>query len=198
MLTIACVQVGNYEGRGAEYVDRLRSMVSRHLSLPHRFVCLGEADLPERGWWGKLYMFKAFSPGERVVYFDLDTVIVGSIDELCSFDGEFGSLGDFRPPHGGRIGSALMAWRGGFGSFIYDEWVRAGKPYHPGGDDWWLNRLFDGKPIPIRLNRRYRGQIVSYKFDHCRAAFPEGARVVCYQRRPKPHECEGWVKDHWR
>ena len=38
MATILCMKWG--KKYGPEYVNRLHSMVSRHLTIPHRFVCL--------------------------------------------------------------------------------------------------------------------------------------------------------------
>ncbi|MFM8903690.1 MAG: glycosyltransferase, partial [Verrucomicrobiota bacterium] len=68
MATILCMKWGTKYG--PEYVNRLRSMVRRHLRMPHRFVCLTDssagldpdiecfpipslelpAGAPERGW----------------------------------------------------------------------------------------------------------------------------------------------------
>ena len=68
MATILCMKWGTKYG--PEYVNRLHSMVRRHLTIPHRFVCLTDnrdglhaeietfpipslelpAGAPERGW----------------------------------------------------------------------------------------------------------------------------------------------------
>lgn len=207
MLTVACVQWGNYEGRGAEYVERLARMVRRHLRMPHRIVCLTDDqrtaplevepfDCPVKGWWNKLSLFRAglFPAGERILYFDLDTLIVGDLDRLARYDGRLGTLGSFRYPHE-RLASAVMAWRAGSCDWIWDRWVEAGKPVHPGGDDHWLHDQAAGEAE--RLQRRFPGLIASYKFDHCQDGPPEGAAVVCFQRKPKPHEIGGWVKEAW-
>ena len=85
-LTIACVlrSGGDFD---AEYVERLRDGVAANLSLPHRFVCLSDIEVPcERvalrhgwpGWWSKLELFEQLKG--RVLYFDLDTVIAGSLN----------------------------------------------------------------------------------------------------------------------
>ena len=71
-LTVACVEVGNYLGRGEEYVGKLRSMASRHLP-EHEFVCITESEHPS--WWCKLELFKPGRLTGPTIYFDLDVVI---------------------------------------------------------------------------------------------------------------------------
>lgn len=208
MLTIACVENQNYEGRGREYVRNLRSMVARHLTLPHEFVCL--SDHPERlgvdairapghtpGWWAKLALFQPnlFRFGTRIVYFDLDTVIVGNIDKLCRWDGIFGTLRPFRGS-GGTLSSGVMSWVAGFGEPIWTKWVESGRPKHPHGDDHWIFEMY---PRAASLQSAVPGMIVSYKFHKCQSGPPEGASVVCFARRPKPHDCGAkWVAEAWR
>src|SRR5262245_61940013 len=87
MLTIACVlkSGGIYD---ATWVARLRDGVARHLPLTHRFVCLSDVEVPcERiplehdwpGWWAKVELFKLKAP---VLFFDLDTAIVGDLENI--------------------------------------------------------------------------------------------------------------------
>jgi len=40
VLTVACVNHGNYLGRGDQYVNTLHAMVRRNLSREFDFVCL--------------------------------------------------------------------------------------------------------------------------------------------------------------
>ena len=113
---IICMKWGTKYG--PEYVNRLHSMVSRHLTLPHRFVCftedgsglnpgidvlpLPEMDLPpgkERGW-RKLSTFQnplADLEG-TALFLDLDVVIVDSIDPFFAQDGEFLIIHDWDRP----------------------------------------------------------------------------------------------------
>ena len=97
--TVVCVKHGTKYG--AEYVNRLASMVCRWSSVDVDFFCLTDdpvgldasvqtLKLPSRnilgqdisGWWHKLSMFreKIEEFGSHVLYFDLDVVITGSID----------------------------------------------------------------------------------------------------------------------
>ena len=63
------------------------------------------------GWWNKLYLFKdgLFPKGDRILYFDLDTVITGRLDEIASYDGNFAILRDWLEPE--IVNSSVMAWQ---------------------------------------------------------------------------------------
>ena len=102
-VTVVCVRVGDLYG--VEYVTRLRAMVARNLSLPHRFDCFSDEnlstlndmgdiecqpaeDLP--GWWAKLGLFRPDLPIEGpFLYLDLDVLVVRSLDQFfepwCDF-----------------------------------------------------------------------------------------------------------------
>lgn len=215
-VTFCCVQAGNYCGRGAEYVNKLYDMVTRNLpnNVFARFVCLTDdstgldagidtlplpADL--EGWYGKLYMFNRglFADGERVVFMDLDTVIIGRLDELLSYDGQFATLRDFYAPE--RLGPAVISWLAGdFAASIWEEWVAAGKPRNAMGDLWWINNLDQGRFAKEvhKLQDIYPGAFASYKRD-CRFGPPANARVICFHGLPRPHEVDDeWVKVAWQ
>ena len=126
MLRIVCLQQGNYCGRGTEYVNVLYDAVSRNLAegMAGVFECF--TDQPEGlapgivarplpapgapGWWGKLGLFRAglWPEGDRVLLFDLDTLIEGAIEELATYAGPFAALEDFYRP--GGLQSSVMAW----------------------------------------------------------------------------------------
>lgn len=81
-----------------DHVMRLEAMVSRHLTDYGDFVCV--TDIPGNdskvqwlklahnwtGWWSKLELFRGnlFVENTRILYFDLDTVIVGSLKEIAA------------------------------------------------------------------------------------------------------------------
>jgi len=94
-LTVLCVRFGNKYG--PEYVERLRNMVARHLTIPYEFVCLTDDQHPIEGvrniilsdqgytkkWWHKVHMFDpSLGLNGRILYLDLDVVIVNNIDKL--------------------------------------------------------------------------------------------------------------------
>jgi hypothetical protein len=199
MLTVACVlkSGGIYDG---SWVARLKAGVEQHMKMPHRFVCLSDVDVPcERialekdwpGWWSKVEAFKLEGP---VLYFDLDTAIVGDLTDiasrafpLCGFT----ILTDFYRP--GGFGSGVMAWSNGVASGDLRKWyeIFAADPAKwmslcPGGDQDFIERMTHRVTSCWQsANRGYlAGQIVSYKV-HCRNGIPADARVVCLHGQPK-------------
>lgn len=216
--TFVCVNAQNYCGRGAQYVNTLFDMVKRTLpgGVIFRFVCITDdpKDLHEgietialpkdiEGWYGKLFMFKRglFPDGERLIYFDLDTIIWSSINEIIRYEGDFATLEDFYFPE--RVGPAVMMWRaGGPASAIWQQWVDQGRPESSLGDLTWINEL-DGGEFARRadkLQALFPDAFVSFKRD-CAPMPPKGARVVCFHGRPRPHEAaetDEWVRMIWR
>lgn len=113
MATFLCMKWGTKYG--PEYVNRLHSMVQRHMSGPFRFVCLTDnrdgldagieafpipslrlpPGSPERGWT-KLVSFspELTAPGGPqlsgpILFLDIDIVIVGALDDFFRHPGEF-------------------------------------------------------------------------------------------------------------
>jgi hypothetical protein len=98
VITVVCWWWGHKYPSG--HVAKLQSMLSRHLTLPHRLVCLTDkptqlpagvipAKLPKplpfdgkclRRMW--LYSAKAGRLGDRLLQLDLDVVITANIDAL--------------------------------------------------------------------------------------------------------------------
>lgn len=194
MITVACVlrSGGIYD---PSWVARLRGGVARHLPIEHRFVCLSDVDVPcDRvplrhdwpGWWAKLEIFRVPGP---VLFFDLDTAIVGDLSGIARVAAENGTtvLRDFYRL-GAGIGTGMMAWndldlcRGLYETFAADP-VGWQNSIGGRGDQGFLEDAGC-----VRFYHRWQddlpSQIVSYKI-HCRAGIPAGARVVCLHGRPK-------------
>jgi uncharacterized Rossmann fold enzyme len=205
---VACVKWGSMYG--AEYVNILHDMVRRNLSnnVPGKFVCFTDDPsglddgievrfLPEGlgGWWNKIFLFSdaAFDKGDRVVYFDLDTVITGSLDDIVRYGGEFAILRDFYRPLG--FGSGVMAWEAGKHDYLWEEFKTEGCPVLPGGDQEWIENKLRIKPD--LLQSIYPQAFASYKVS-CREMFPKHCKVVCFHGEPKPHNAGGWVNNIWK
>jgi len=180
MLNIACVNNRNYLGRGDEYVSKLKEGIARNCTISYKFVVIDSCV--NEGWWAKLEMFKYFPVGDRVLYFDLDTVITGNIDDLASYTGGFMALTDFYHPE--IINSSVMAFESGNENKIYDKWVELGKPELMGGDQQWIYMM---KPDAKRAQTEFPRKIVSYKAN-CKTGVPAGTSVVCFHGSPRPHE----------
>jgi len=193
MLTVVCVlkSGGVYD---ATWVLRLRDGVARHLPIEHRFVCLSDVDVPcERiplvhgwpGWWSKLELYKVEGP---VLYFDLDTAIVGDLTEIAAHarGWEMILLRDFYRPD--EFASGVMGWefRGPLARYEWfaEDPVKFMKLHQDRGDQGVLQRGWVS-PSAVRCwQDELFGQIVSYKI-HCRNGIPPEARVVCLHGKPK-------------
>lgn len=203
MITVACVlrPGGDFDAR---WVRALQAGVERHLSLEHRFVCLTDApiegvihqyllhDWP--GWWSKMELFRPGLFRGRVLYLDLDTLIVGALDGVAGYDGSFAMLSDFYKPE--RPQSGVMAFRpsdvtrGIWETFSADP-ESAMRDYR--GDGEWLAAHTE----PDRLQDAFPGQIVSLKV-HARDAVPDGARLVCGHGDPRFSDAAaGWAHETW-
>lgn len=219
MLNIAtvCVNADTYmDGHAVEAIEILYSMVRRNLQagFKGRFVVF--TDTPERfadmagvqtrllppgipGWFNKLALFApdAFQKGERVLYFDLDTAITGGLDEIAAYDGPFAILADIYRPNG--LQSSVMAWEAGnWTDVFWKTWNISERKEYRGGDQALIEEaldLLDRKPDILQF--KYPSQFKSYKLD-CRDFVPRGTRVVFFHGFPKPHQCDGWVKDVWK
>lgn len=89
-MIVACVKWGTKYG--PEWVLRLRSMVQRHLTIPHDFICFTDqpvegvtcqpltSGLP--GWWAKLELLQAGKFAGEVLYLDLDVVLTDNVDGI--------------------------------------------------------------------------------------------------------------------
>ena len=205
MLTIACVlrSGGDYT---TEYVRRLREGITRHCEVPFRFVCL--SDLPQTpaeetiplrhgwpGWWSKIELFAPWIRGD-VLYFDLDTIIVGSIDELAGLRLP-ATLQDVNKPE--AIQSSVMwlteAVRAGvYGGFLADpdgHMARHVSMSQGLGDQGFLDPYLNKRTV--RLQDVLPKQLISYKKDVMRKpphVVPRSARVVFFHGKPKPHEID--------
>lgn len=211
-LTVACLKWGTRYS--ADYVNILHDMVRRHLSVPHRFVCLTDdpagidcetmpivPNLPT--WWGKLTLFGHPVPG-RILFFDLDTVIVGNIDDFARYCGPFCVVKPVFRDWGYM--SSVMSIAPDFGRPVWESFARdpnaaiercrrEADPSWNLGDQRWLELTV---PRADYWQDELPGQLVSYK-AHCRNGLPHNARVVCFHGRPNPDEVkDSWVLEHWR
>lgn len=190
-------------------VEKLYGMVGRNTDLD-RFVCLTDdktLNIPGvetvslhhkwPGWWSKIELFRThiFKQGDRVYYFDLDTIIVDSLHDISLIEDRWVILNDFYRDQ--RYGSGMMSWIADDYQHIYRDFAR--EPYKamgssPRGDQDWIERV---APHATFWQDVVPGQVVSYKV-HCQGGLPEDTRVVCFHGRPKPSEVNAdWVRENW-
>lgn len=216
MVNVICMKWGTKYG--PEFVNKLRAMVRRHLSRPHRFVCftddaagldlaggievlpLPPMDLPpgkERGW-RKLSTFGGPLADLRgpTLFLDVDVVITGGLDVFFDHPGKFCIIHDWAKP-----------WRITGNSSVYR--FEAGA--HPDLLAYFLAHI-DQVKAEVRNEQEYltreihRQGLLTYwpaewcvSFKHsCLPAFPlnffqvpkipADARVVVFHGNPNPDE----------
>lgn len=207
-LVVACVWWGDLYG--TEYVEKLRDGVNRNLTIPHDFVCITpHKNVPEGvirmdppasgpGWWQKVGLFSKdlFSPSRRILYLDLDVVIIGSLDELASSQEQFCMIENFGPNKGHAAhNSSVMLWTPTpITSRIYDAFSPdVMKQLH--GDQCWIWRVMLDK-----ITDFHRHQCVSYKYEkHPQWQHRnESTSIVVFHGQPKPHQVkESWIQKNW-
>lgn len=203
MLQVACVLKSGplYHPK---HVQALRLGVQKHLQhTPYVFVCLTdhpevEADLilPLKnrwpGWWSKIELFDGRLSGNPVLYFDLDTILTGPLDDMA-LGHKFTVLRNFYFSR--KIGSGLMAWDADL-SVIHRQfkmapvrWMREFKSADRWGDQAFIHRY---TPIePDKWQDLHPGKVVSFKIDCVPAGrVPQGASVVCFHGPPRPWQLD--------
>lgn len=239
MLTVVSVLKSGGEFT-PEHVRILRDSVRRYWpdeGMRFRFACL--SDLPQSdfasgihvlplihdlpGWWSKMELFNSVADqawGNRL-YFDLDTAITGSLDDLlahCNSKPNFTILRDFYRPQG--YGSGVMFIPSGFGFAEVWKPFRAESYRIVGSMRGDQDYLEVAVPDATRWQDVCPGRIVSFKPVPIAGAklnnLPKGASVVCFHGHPRPWALpdgttyatdeEGnrtpiprsWVYDHYR
>jgi len=236
MLTVVCVcksESGSPYGPGD--ITRLWHGVARNLSVPYRFTVLTDtvADVLRehgqigsieiralehdwRGWWSKLEVFALPGP---ILYIDLDTVIVGSLDELAAAVMESDRLVLLRGFYRGDRCSGIMGWGAGVStqwipdSFIAD--LKAPPAYIQSmnalrmacksgtyrGDQEWLDHFLVRSKTETRFVQDLTPGVYSYKV-HIRGngQLPTDARIICFHGSPRPCDVanEPWMHAHWQ
>jgi len=208
MLTVACVlrSGGVYD---PSWVAKLRKGVAQHLPIEHRFVCISDQPvdcerIPLRnywpGWWSKIEVFLLPGP---MLFFDLDTLIIGDLSELAevAMSTPFAALRNFRVHDG--LGSGVMAWGAGVDlsdwhrRFSRDpaEWMRL---IGSRGDQGFVEEVADLGSV-VRLQDVVPRQIMSFKDDVPNRTSHPHARVMCLHGKPKflDMPVQHWVRRKW-
>lgn len=217
-MTIACVYVGTRYSQ--HYVTRLRSMAKRYADSEHRFICL--TDSPEyiqslgveaadigherlSGWWAKMKLFdaafrKQTAPG-RWVYFDLDTVLLGSIQPLLEWKGEFGICANFTRLSGHlawpcKYGSCVMSLAEGFGQQMWEKFNKDRSGYIrqcTRGDQELIEHLYPN--ATLLQDVLPAGFFIGYR--DLEETAPQAAVVVFAGNHKPDNSPLPWVREAW-
>ena len=204
--TVLCVKFG--PKYGVDYVEKLRNMVSRHLTVPYEFVCLTddhhgiegvrsiniENQGYAKGWWHKVHMFDpSIGLSGKILYLDLDVIIHSNIDRLITnYTNEFLGIRDFNRKfhHDWKImNSSVLSWQGGYHTDIFsrfkDNPTKAQKMH--GDQDWiWSVAKSRIKFWPDSWIQSYKWEIR----DRSEIVFTNGKRLFKNARDVViPKEC---------
>jgi len=145
------------------------------------------------GWWNKLLLFnwKWHQLEDKILYFDLDMVIVNKLDYFCSNNGVFTTGYRFAKPNDSAlIGSTLMSIPAEYGQWMWDKYKKEGS--NKRGDQEYLQDVWMAEE---HWNKK---KLISYKWN-CKNGLPKEAIAVSFHGRPDPHEVgDDWVKENWR
>ncbi len=245
---VVCLKWGDLYG--AEYVNRLYSMVARHLQGSFRFICFTEdarelraeieiqplPEFEEPPWeyarfcsaWRKLALLQqglADLQG-KVLFLDLDVVIVGSLDELFSFSEHFAMIENWYQP--GRGQASAFCFEAGRYHELLDRYqadpIRYLKQY--GTEQAYLSgELLAAKQLaffPAQWFQSFKKHCMPGALGRLLARpnrLPAEAKVIVFHGRPNPPDAlvgawgkrvawykrwlkrcapTPWIAEHWR
>ncbi len=218
------------------YVERLYNMVIRHSTRPVRFHVFTESDRsvpdhmvkhvlhdwpgiagPKKSWWYKMQMFEPGRISGRLLYFDLDTVIVDNIDWMQDLDVRFfWSIRDFRHlwrPSWKGMNSSVMLWDTTRFAWIWKEFQQndvktQARLFH--GDQDFLNSVLterDLKFMDESLIKSWRWQIKDggmdmktrvYRRPDAGSVLLPGVKILIFHGSPKPHDVhDPVIEQNW-
>lgn len=176
---VLCLKHGNKYG--PEYVNTLKRMVDRKLSLPYEFVCLTEnpkgidsdvkiIDLPKElsGWWCKPYMYSKDLPIKGdILYMDLDVVISGNLNKLFEYSqGDWCVIRDFTramQPSWQKYNSSVIRFKTGQLDHVWKDFIKNPSAVigsHFGDQDWlWTKAQGTAKLWPDEWIRSWKWEI---------------------------------------
>ena len=190
----------------------LKRMLEKNVTVPYKFVCLTDMGkskdfdtIPLKhdysGWWSKIELFRyGLVTTDRIIYFDLDTVIISNIDDLFFQDVPFIGLLPFNPRRmllEGYVASGILGWENDSTfNFIYNAFNYSSHlPYFKGDQDYISFILGEQNIEPNYWQNLVKG-IYSYK-RHLRGKENlEGVRIACFHGKPRPKlVADVWVKN---
>lgn len=204
-VNIACVlRVGDGGDFGAHHVARLAKQVAENLTIPYTFYCLtnhqgdvGGVEMVRlqdglKGWWSKLELFREF---DSCFYLDLDTTIVGNIDNLVLDAVTPRPGGGLRVlpslTRAGGIGSGVMAWERSH-RFIYDIFIAERERYIRTcrtRDDWG-DQGFIQNHCGITDFTFFDSKLVKSYKHHVQKQGVGDAKIVYFHGKPRPWDKE--------
>lgn len=177
-LTIACVLVHGEYAYTPEYVRRLLVMCRRHVSRPFDFVCVtdqpwampeGVRSIPTQrlegcfAEWTKMRLFDHFrNETGRVLFIDLDSLIVNSLDAIIDYPAPIALIDDVFAVERGHLApidrygrrlnrkfqGSVMVWDAGTNAHVWDRWTVADAERLSTSQDWMAEVVPEAVAMP--------------------------------------------------
>lgn len=178
-VNVICMKWGTKYG--ADYVNKLHSMVSRNLTIPHRFVCFTDDDsgfndgiesfplpeiyVPEKNQispWRKLSLLgeKLGDLEGQTLFLDLDIVIMDNIDCFFAYPGEFCIIENWTQAGQGVGNSSVYRFDIGAHKDVFE--------YYSENTDEVVNN-FDNEQIFLSKMIGSQGKLVYWPDEWCRS-----------------------------
>jgi len=222
----------SWDGNGvytADFVNRLHSSCLRNTTYDFDFVLFAgagvegkqsllnkEIKIVQTGlnyWWQGMLFWMKRPPRVKTatkLFLDLDLVITGSLDVLLNWPSDYCYSRDWHGdniPAGGETDAnpGVTLIRNGEGSYVWEEYVRAGMP------NW--NHIIDKKrgSLPMAAQGIINEKKKEHPFDlfpanlctsyklKAKNGLPPESVTVHFHGRPKQNEVnDEWVKENWR
>lgn len=217
-LTVACLWVQGEYPYTLDYVCRLKAMVTRWIDRPFRFVVLTDRpwDVPKDietipvgkfpdcfAYWTKLELFNPLRKFDgRVLYLDLDTLIVSPLAPILAIDAPFALTADpFKmgmrafDSYGRAIvrkfNSSVMLWNGGEQTHLYTSWRPKVAERLSGDQDWIAEQC----PDAFGMSRSWFPRLS----EVVRPPFDSDVKIIL-SKRPKNHVAakeNAWFAPLW-
>ena len=233
---IDCACVIHGQAYAWTYVERLYNMLNRHITPGIRLHVYTEHDRPvpapmikhvltnwgisgpKQSWWYKMQLFNSEHHRGPLLYFDLDTVIVGNIDWIWQLPtAYFWAVRDFkylwRPTYSG-LNSSVMWWDTTKHTQVWDQFTQEDlskimRKYH-GDQDYISNSVPVNQRRFFELERAksWRWQCVDGGYDFKKkrhfapgasTCFSPTTSIVVFHGQPKPAETlDPVIVQHWQ
>ena len=214
-LSVVCVLKSGGDFKPA-YVHRLRDMVKRNLKYSFRMDCL--TDYPKSAFdreinvipfqvdfpwkWCKINLWNPHNPFlNRILYLDLDSVILGDLTEIVDYPADFALVHQWKKNMKSRFGrsrnltykSPLMVWNHNARPELWNDFSLGILDRLVGDQDWIGERLPNEQTLPI-------GWFDEQRYYESEEEIPSECRVLGITDKGKNEQAvkrQSWLQKHW-
>jgi hypothetical protein len=164
-------------------------------------------DVPAngRGYWAKLQLFnKAHGLRGRILYLDLDSIVVGDLTPIVDCPATFALTEDAliqerahinEDRYGRRLvrrfNSSVMVWDAGTQDFLFDDFARVHYGIYSTDQDWIGERATEAQAMPLAWFPR---------ISQVRPPWPADAKVILCKKPKNADAVKRWpeLAEWWR